>query len=341
MKSKATLKQIAKELGVSISTVSKALSDSPEISQATKDRIKEFAALKNYKPNLMAKNLKYQKTNTIGVILPNILNSFFAKVFSGIEDVARKRGYNIVTAISNESLEREKQLMEMLNNGAVDGFIVSISEETQLTKNFQHYDSIIKSGTPIVMFDRITDLVPSDKVIVDDLDSAFDATQHLINIGCKNVSLISTIDNLSVGKLRFEGYKKALELNNMSFNTDLILIENEEVAFDKKLKELLNDKKVDGVFAVDEQSATKAMKLALQKGYKIPEELNIIGFADGVWSKRLTPSLSTVSQHAPEIGQKAANLLIDRLTAEEEEFPQYKTVVIKTELRQRESTRKL
>ncbi|MBF04118.1 MAG: LacI family transcriptional regulator [Flavobacterium sp.] len=341
MKAKATLKQIAKELGVSVSTVSKALSDSQEISQATKDKIKEFAALKNYKPNLMAKNLKYQKTNTIGVIIPNILNSFFAKVFSGIEDAARKRGYNIVTAISNESLEREKQLMEMLNNGAVDGFILSIAEETQMTKNFQHYNSIIKSGTPIVMFDRITDLVKSDKVIVDDLDSAFDATQHLINIGCKHIALLSTIDNLSVGKLRFEGYKKALELNKMVLDMDLILIGEEDEAFDLKIEKLLKAKKVDGIFAVDEHSATKAMKLALQKGYQIPKELNIIGFADGAWSRRLTPSLSTVSQHAPEIGEKSANLLIDRLLAKKEESLEYKTVVIKTELRQRDSTRKL
>lgn len=341
MKAKATLKQIAKELGVSVSTVSKALSDSQEISQATKDKIKEFAALKNYKPNLMAKNLKYQKTNTIGVIIPNILNSFFAKVFSGIEEAARKRGYNIVTAISNESLEREKQLMEMLNNGAVDGFILSIAEETQMTKNFQHYNSIIKSGTPIVMFDRITDLVKSDKVIVDDLDSAFDATQHLINIGCKHIALLSTIDNLSVGKLRFEGYKKALELNKMALDIELILIGEEDDAFDLKIEKLLKAKKVDGIFAVDEHSATKAMKLALQKGYQIPKELNVIGFADGAWSRRLTPSLSTVSQHAPEIGEKSANLLIDRLLAKEEENLEYKTVVIKTELRQRDSTRKL
>ena len=341
MKAKATLKQIAKELGVSVSTVSKALSDSQEISQATKDKIKEFAALKNYKPNLMAKNLKYQKTNTIGVIIPNILNSFFAKVFSGIEEAARKRGYNIVTAISNESLEREKQLMEMLNNGAVDGFILSIAEETQMNKNFQHYNSIIKSGTPIVMFDRITDLVKSDKVIVDDLDSAFDATQHLINIGCKHIALLSTIDNLSVGKLRFEGYKKALELNKMALDMELILIGEEDDAFDLKIEKLLKAKKVDGIFAVDEHSATKAMKLALQKGYQIPKELNVIGFADGAWSRRLTPSLSTVSQHAPEIGEKSANLLIDRLLAKEEENLEYKTVVIKTELRQRDSTRKL
>ncbi|WP_130733471.1 LacI family DNA-binding transcriptional regulator [Flavobacterium sp. J27] len=340
MKAKATLKQIAKELGVSVSTVSKALSDSQEISQATKDKIKEFAALKNYKPNLMAKNLKYQKTNTIGVIIPNILNSFFAKVFSGIEETARKRGYNIVTAISNESLEREKQLMEMLNNGAVDGFILSIAEETQMTKNFQHYNSIIKSGTPIVMFDRITDLVKSDKVIVDDLDSAFDATQHLINIGCKKIALLSTIDNLSVGKLRFEGYKKALELNKIDLDINLILMGDEDEIYDQKIEVLLATKKVDGVFAVDEHSATRAMKLALQNGYDIPKDLNVIGFADGAWSRRLTPSLSTVSQHAPEIGEKSANLLIDRLTAKEEAI-EYKTIVIKTELRQRDSTRKL
>ncbi|NHN27430.1 LacI family transcriptional regulator [Flavobacterium jejuense] len=341
MKAKATLKQIAKELGVSVSTVSKALSDSQEISQATKDKIKEFAALKNYKPNLMAKNLKYQKTNTIGVIIPNILNSFFAKVFSGIEDVARKRGYNIVVVISNESLEREKQLMEMLNNGAVDGFILSIAEETQMTKNFQHYNSIIKSGTPIVMFDRITDLVQSDKVIVDDLDSAFDATQHLLNIGCKKIALISSIDNLSVGKLRFEGYKKALELNKIPFESDLIVIENDEEISDGRINELLGYEGIDGVFAIDELSATKTMKLALQKGFKIPEQLNIIGFADGLWSRRLTPSLSTVSQHAPEIGQRSADLLIDRLMAKTDEVLEYKTVVIKTELRQRDSTRKL
>ncbi len=289
----------------------------------------------------MAKNLKYQKTNTIGVIIPNILNSFFAKVFSGIEDVARKRGYNIVVVISNESLDREKQLMEMLNNGAVDGFILSIAEETQMTKNFQHYNSIIKSGTPIVMFDRITDLVNSDKVIVDDLDSAFDATQHLLNIGCKKIALISSIDNLSVGKLRFEGYKKALELNKIPFDDNLIIIENDEEISDGRINTLLEYKGIDGVFAIDELSATKTMKLALKKGYKIPEELNIIGFADGLWSRRLTPSLSTVSQHAPEIGQKSANLLIDRLTAKADEILEYKTVVIKTELRQRDSTRKL
>ena len=155
MKAKATLKQIAKELNVSVSTVSKALNDSPEISSSTKIRIKEYAKLKNYKPNVIGLNLKNRKTKTIGVIIPNILNSFFAKVFSGIEKVADEKGYNVIMCISNESLEKETHTLEMLSNGTIDGFIVSVSEEAQKNHEYNHFSSIINDGTPIVMFDRI------------------------------------------------------------------------------------------------------------------------------------------------------------------------------------------
>src|SRR5437762_990762 len=143
MKAKATLKQIAKELGVSVSTVSKALNDSPEISEQTKVKIKEYAKLKNYKPNVIGLNLKNRKTKTIGVIIPNILNSFFAKVFSGIEKVADKKGYNVITCISNESLEKEIHTMEMLSNGTIDGFILSIAEETQKKQSLKHIKETI------------------------------------------------------------------------------------------------------------------------------------------------------------------------------------------------------
>ena len=340
MKAKATLKQIAKEFEVSISTVSKALSDSPEISDATKIKIQEYAKLQNYKPNSIAKNLKNQRTNTIGVIIPNILNPFFAKVFSGIEKEALSKGYNVITGISNESFEKEKEVMDMLNNGTIDGFIVAVAEETQALKEHQHFKDIINSGTPIVMFDRVAETVNCDKVIVDDFESSFEATQHLLKLGSKNIALVSTIDNLSVGKLRVGGFKKAMEASNLSLNNELIVIENDIEVFDTKLAGLFNAKNVDAVFALDEHASTMAMKFALKKGIKIPEELNIIGFADGVWSRRLTPSLSTVSQHAPEIGAKAAELLIHKLNSKDE-FYQPQTVVIKTELRQRESTRKL
>lgn len=342
MKSKATLKQIAKELGVSVSTVSKALSDSSEISESTKIKIKEFAALKNYKPNSIAKNLKNQRTNTIGVIIPNILNPFFAKVFSGIEKRALERGYNVITGISNESQKKEEQVMDMLNNGTIDGFIISLAEETQAEKKYTHIKDILNSGTPIVMFDRVADEIKCDKVIVDDLDSAFHATNHLINIGCRKIALLSSIDNLSVGKLRVQGFKKAIESRKQILNEELIVLENDTEIFESKLRELLLSKKIDGIFALNEIASTIAFKMVLKMGYKIPDEINIVGFADGVWSRRLTPSLSTVSQHAPEIGENAANLLIDRLEDKSnKEIPEYKTVVIKTELRQRESTRKV
>ncbi len=341
MKAKATLKQIAKELNVSVSTVSKALNDSPEISSSTKIRIKEYAKLKNFKPNVIGLNLKNRKTKTIGVIIPNILNSFFAKVFSGIEKVADEKGYNVIMCISNESLEKETHTLEMLSNGTIDGFIVSVSEEAQKNHEYNHFSSIINDGTPIVMFDRIAAEVDCDKVIVDDYDSALNSTQHLINLGCKNIALLSSIDNLSVGKLRAEGYLKALENNTIPVNSNIILRADSEEDLNSKIENIFENNTIDGVFALDENDSVAALKIGLKKGYKIPEELSIIGFADGILaSRRLSPSLTTVSQHGVDIGEVAAKLLIDRLESKEEHVP-YETVVIKTKLKERESTRKL
>ena len=341
MKAKATLKQIAKELNVSVSTVSKALNDSPEISEMTKIKIKEYAKLKNYKPNIIGLNLKNRKTKTIGVIIPNILNSFFAKVFSGIEKVADEKGYNVIMCISNESLEKEAHTLEMLSNGTIDGFILSVSEEAQKLHEYNHFKEIINDGTPIVMFDRIAEGVDCDKVIVDDFDSALNSTQRLIDLGCKNIALFSSIDNLSVGKLRAEGYLKALEKNNISINPTIILRTDSEDDLNEKIEKIFNNNPIDGIFALEESDSVAALKFGLKKGYKIPEELSIIGFADGILaSRRLSPSLTTVSQHGIEIGEVAAKLLIDRLESKEEHLP-YETVIIKTKLKERESTRKL
>lgn len=338
MKSKATLKQIAKELGVSVSTVSKALNDSPEISEPTKIKIKEYAKLKNYKPNMIGLNLKNRSTKTIGVIIPNILNSFFAKVFTGIEKVADQKGYKVITCISNESIEKEIATLDMLSNGTIDGFIVSVSEEAQKLQEYNHFKEIINDGTPIVMFDRIADEINCDKVIVDDYDSAINAMQHLIKTGCKNIALFSTIDNLSVGKLRAKGYIDALKNNKIDVNEDLVALFDNEIKFDEKAKKIFENHNIDAVFALDEHASVAAIKMGLKNGYKIPENLSVIGFADGVWSRRLSPSLSTVSQHGPEIGEKAAELLIERLESKEENLTT-RTIVVKTELRYRESTK--
>ncbi|PTT03629.1 LacI family transcriptional regulator, partial [Flavobacterium sp. HMWF030] len=325
---------------VSVSTVSKALNDSPEISEQTKVKIKEYAKLKNYKPNVIGLNLKNRKTKTIGVIIPNILNSFFAKVFSGIEKVADKKGYNVITCISNESLEKEIHTLEMLSNGTIDGFILSVSEEAQKLQDYSHFSAIINDGTPIVMFDRIADEVECDKVVVDDFDSALNSTQHLINLGCKNIALISSVDNLSVGKLRADGYLKALADNNIPVNEKIILRTDSEEDMKAKIDAIF-DNKIDAIFALDENDSVAALRVSLKKGYKVPEDISIIGFADGILaSRRLSPSLTTVSQHGIEIGEVAARQLIKRLEESEEETSDYETIVIKTKLKERESTRK-
>jgi len=340
MKSKATLKQIAKELGVSVSTVSKALNDSPEISEPTKNRVQEYAKLKNYKPNVIGLSLKNRRTKTIGVIIPNILNSFFAKVFSGIEKVADEKGYKVITCISNESLEKEINALEMLSNGTIDGFILSVAEESQKAQEYNHFKNIINEGTPVVMFDRIADEVNCDKVIVDDFESAVNATEHLIKSGCRKIALLSAIDNLSVGKLRAKGFYKAIENKGVKVDENLVILTNNNEEFNEKIAGFFIKNKPDGVFALDEHASVTAMKLGIQNGYKIPKDLSIIGFADGVWSRRLTPSLSTVSQHGPEIGEVAANLLIDKLEKKSENN-KFETHVVKTELRHRDSTKKV
>lgn len=342
MKAKATLKQIAKELNVSVSTVSKALNDSTEISEQTKIKIKEYAKLKNYKPNIIGLNLKNRKTKTIGVIIPNILNSFFAKVFSGIEKVADEKGYNVIMCISNESLEKEAHTLEMLSNGTIDGFILSVSEEAQKQNTYDHFKEIINDGTPIVMFDRIAEGIDCDKVVVDDFDSALDSTQSLIDLGCKNIALLSSIDNLSVGKLRFGGYLSALEKNKIPVNNNLIVRTDSEEDLKELMETVFANNKIDGIFALEENDSVAALRMGLKKGYKIPEELCIIGFADGILaSRRLSPSLTTVSQNGIEIGEEAAKLLINRLEDDSEEEPPYVTKVIKTVLKERETTARL
>jgi LacI family transcriptional regulator len=340
MKSKATLKQIAKDLGVSVSTVSKALSDSPEISEPTKIKIQEFAKLQNYKPNSMAKNLKNQRTNTIAVVIPNILNPFFAKVFSGIEKKANEKGYNVITYISNESFEKEKQAIDLLSNGTVDGFIVSLAEETQKNNDFDHFKELLRDKIPVVLFDRITSALHCDKVIVDDFDASIDAMNYFVATGCQKIALVSSIENLSVGKLRADGYLKALQQNNIPIDEKLIIRTDSIEEFDVAMQHLIDTQKVDAIFGLDEHASTMAMKMAVKKGIKIPEELSVIGFADGIWSRRLTPSLSTISQHGPEIGEAAVTMLIDKLENKQDEYI-YSTTVIKTELRKRDSLRKI
>ncbi|MBT8261309.1 MAG: LacI family transcriptional regulator [Bacteroidia bacterium] len=342
---KLTLKKIARELDVSISTVSKSLKDSPEISEDTRQKVKAFAKLYNYRPNTIALSLKNRKTKTIGVIIPEIVHHFFTTVVSGIEKVANEKGYTVIIGLSNESFDKEVTNMEKLANGSIDGFILSVSRETQLKKDYHHLKESIDHGMPVVLFDRTIPEIECDKVVVDDTQGAKNAVLKLISSGCTNIALITTEDHVNVGKLRTSGYQHALEERGIDFSDRLVLKlkdEFNEEGLEGQLNSgielfLRSNPDIDAIFAVNEKYALTAMKAARALGKQIPSELKVVGFTDGVLSKYATPSLTTVSQHGIQLGEKAAELLIRRLEEDDYE-PPYQTVVVETRLIEREST---
>jgi len=339
MKRKVTLKQIAKELDVSISTVSKSLRDSHEIGEDTRLKVQAFAKLYNYKPNNIALSLKNKKTKTIGIIIPEIVHHFFATVISGIEQVANEMGYNVIVCLSNESFDKEVINMEMLATGSTDGFIMSLSKETQQKKDFHHIQEVINQGMPVVMFDRITNDVLCDKVIIDDQMAAYEAVSHLVGQGFKEIALVTTVDYVSVGKLRTDGYINALSDHDIAINDNLIVKIEDIDHCEEPIAALLESQRPRAIFAVNELFAVTSIKIAHKMGIKVPEELSVIGFTDGIISQYSSPSITTVSQNGIKMGGRAAKMLIDRLEMDEEN-EQYTTELIETELVLRESTRK-
>jgi len=338
MKRKVTLKQIARELDVSISTVSKSLRNSPEISEDTRQKVQAFAKLYNYRPNNIALSLKNRRTKTIGIIIPEIVHHFFATVISGIEQVANESGYSVIICLSDESFDKEVINMEMLANGSIDGFIMSLSKETQFKADFHHISEVINQGMPVVMFDRVSNEILCDKVIIDDKQAAYEAVQSLIDKGKKKIALVTTVDYVSVGKLRTDGYTKALLDNDLPFNENLIIKVEDIDTCEEVIGKLLEDRAIDAVFAVNELFAVIIIKTAYRLGLRVPEDLSVIAFTDGIISKYSTPTISTVSQDGIKMGRKAAKMLIDRLESEDEEEEHYRTEVIETHLINREST---
>ena len=346
MKNKITLKKIAKELNVSISTVSKSLKDSHEIGKETRERIKAFAKSQGYRPNSIALSLKNKKTKTIGVIIPDLNHHFFALIVNGIEFVARKNGYNVIVALSNESFEKEVVNMQTLADSLIDGFILSLSKETLKKQDYYHINESINQGMPVVLFDRVVGEINCDKVIVDDFKGAYDATKLLIDKGRENILLLTTEDYINVGRLRTQGYIKSIQDNGLSLENNLIIkVEDPYSSSDESMPELEHsieeafskNEKIDGIFAVNEIYASAALRVMRRLGKVIPDDVGIISFTDGLISKYSYPSLTTVKQHAEEIGRVAAAKLIDRLEKEEvnSEFEQ---TVIKSVIIEREST---
>ncbi|WP_213520858.1 LacI family DNA-binding transcriptional regulator [Nonlabens sp.] len=337
-----TLREIADQLNISITTVSKALKDYPDVSPKTKAQVRELASTLNYKPNTFAVNLRTNESKTIGLIIPVIVHHFFSNVIKGIIAQAEKKGYLVVILQSNESYELEKKQIDLLMNQRVDGIIISLANDTV---DFKHLTDVISSGKPLVMFDKIAKIVNCSKVIIDDRKAAYEATKHLIDIGCKRIAHFrgSLLPQNSID--RFLGYRKALFDNGIAYDPSLVYIcECDEKSFEEGQKNtrllLEQHKDVDGIFINTDLVAIGAISEFKKAGVKIPEEIAIVGFSNWFVSSIISPSLSTIKQPGFKMGKEAFKQLYKEIQSIKKNEPiDFKQIVLKTKLIQRESTK--
>ncbi len=339
LKKKITLKHIARELEVSISTVSKALKNSEEIGRDTKEKVQAFAKLYNYKPNNIAISLKNKRTKNIGVVIPAIVHYFFTTVFRGIEKYANAHGYNVIVCVSDESFDKEVINMEMLANGSIDGFIMSLSAETQQKGDFNHLKEVTEQGIPLVLFDRVTEEVACDKVIINDTEIAYQAAEKLIKDGRKKIALITTYGYFNVSQKRAEGYRKALIDHGLDYTEDLILQLPYREINEESILDFFDNNQIDAVLCVNELFAILCMKLIQKRGFHVPKDISFIGFTDGILSRYASPALTTVAQHGDRMGEVAAQMLIERIESDiDEDEETFRTEIIGATLIEREST---
>jgi DNA-binding LacI/PurR family transcriptional regulator len=336
-KGKVTIKDIARELGISPSTVSKALKGHHDISSSTKQAVKKLADAWKYKPDQIALSLKSGSSKIIGVIVPEIVHYFFSTVISGIEDLAYDSGYHVMFCQSSEAYEREVKSVETLLASRVDGILVSVSKRTE---KFDHFRKIQDNDIPLVFFDRICEEIITDKVIVDDEAGAYEAVKHLINIGCKRIIHLSGPPNLAIGKNRRDGFLRALKEYNIPYNdSSIVRCDTREDAAIVVPEIFKRDSIPDGVFAVNDLTAAAAMRSIQELGYRIPADIAVVGFTSELLSDITNPTLTSVNQHGYLIGKEAVRLLIERLE-KKHDLP-FRTQIIKTELVIKGSTQRI
>ncbi len=337
-KHQITIKDIAKKLNISPSTVSRALKDHPDINLETREAVKEMARKYNYRPNKIALSLLQNQSKTIGVIIPEIIHHFFSSVISGIEDIFYEQNYNIIICQSQESYKREIKNVQTLLSSHIDGILMSISKETQ---KLDHIKNIQEVGLPLVFFDRIAEEISTDKVIVDDFGGGYKATEHLIRIGCKRIAHLYGPLNLLIGRNRFNGYKKALEDYNKPFDPELtVFCDSYEKALSEIKKLLELPQPPDGIFAVNDLTAMGAMKMIKDMGYQIPQDISVVGFTNWLISRFADPALTTIDQKGYLMGTEAAQLLLNRINNEgNAQDDQPITKLLDSELIIRDSTR--
>jgi LacI family transcriptional regulator len=307
-----TLKDIATALNLSVATVSKAVRDSHEISDATKKRVNDYAKKHNYRPNIMAQMLRHKNGRSIGVIIGAIPNNFFSDVLNGMESVTHQKDYHIIITQSLESVDREKKNLEHLTWRAVDGLLVSISSETD---SIAHFKEAHDSGMPIVFYDRVTDEIKTHQVVLDNVGGTYNGTLHLIENNYTRIAHITSSKELSITKERLEGYQKALKEKGIPFNPDYVqycehggkYIEEIEAAIDSLLK---TNPRPDAIITASDRITIGALAILKKKKIQIPDQMAIVGYSNFSAPEIFQPELTTIWQPAFEIGRSAAELLI-------------------------------
>lgn len=334
-KTQITIKDIARELGISPSTVSRALKNHPDISQDTKDAVNNYAKAHNYKPNTLALSLRMSKNNTIGVIVPEIIHYFFSSILSGIEQVANLDGFNVIICQSSENYEKEVKNAEALIATRVSGVLACLSKNTT---NYDHFQDIIDSDIPLVFFDRICIGINTDRVVVDDYAGAFTAVEYLIQTGCKRIAFYSSPFHLEISKNRKNGYLDALRKYGLKVDESLIKVcDTREEAIIITPEILDRPDRPDGFFAINDHCAAGILYACKLAKLLVPQDVAIMGFSDGELAKACDPMLSTVEQHGFEMGKHAASLLLDKINGNT--HGQYTNKIVKTNLIIRGTTR--
>lgn len=333
-KERVNIKSLAKELNLAISTVSKALNDSHEVKEETKRRVWTLAKKRNYQPNAFAAGLREQKSNTIAVIFPELANSFFSLAIKGIEEVAREKNYHVLIYPTHECKEQEIAFANRLLDGRIDGLMISLSRGT---KNYDHLINLNKK-VPIVLFDRISDEIDVLKVTTNDYESAFTATQHLIENGCKKILYLEALKFTSAGKMRLKGHLDALKSHNIPYNGNLILDcdqKNQENYFN--IKRILSSSQPHGIFSSIENLAIQCYDVCRELKLTIPKDVKIVSFSNLETAHLWNPSLTTITQPAFETGKEAAKVLFQLLNKRQFDFDD-KNIVLDSIIFKRDSS---
>lgn len=337
--SRVTIKDLARRMNLSVSTISRALHRNPSIGATTTEAVWKLATQLGYFPNSVASNLRRRKTNMIGVIVPRIDITFHSYVISGVEEVAYKMGYNVTIYQSGDSFEREVEITRILQTNMVAGIIACLALETRECDHFERFNSL---KVPLVFYDRVSDDLEASKVIIDDYEAAFKVTQHLINMGCRRIAHIAGCQTTAIFSARLEGYKAALLKNDLPFDQNLVCLAT-DLSYEEGAKcarKLLKMAELpDGLFCANDYTAIGAIQVIKKANIAIPDEIAVAGFSNYPVSTIIEPSLTTIDDRAFEMGKAAARLLVRQIEDRDSNIAS-ETIVIKTDLIVRDSSRR-